>query len=157
MAALSTRMPWMLLLLLAVCCIPTSAASETGEVAAEGEGSEEAKSSREAGQTSRHHTTSATQDPVVFPDRFTGRPDARHPAMASLPSYFPFWPPLRHADLRPELWEEADDPPTLQRIPRHFPLVQARHQRNNPWRQARQQGYMARGQPQRSSSLWYWD
>ncbi|XP_053635417.1 uncharacterized protein [Cherax quadricarinatus] len=102
------------------------------------------------------------QDPIIFPGKSTGSSQTHSPLMERFSNLYPSWPePHHHASesrerKEPSLQEGRMEVEAARRRRQHPPQVEARHQLNNPWRQAQHLGYMARGQPQPQSSLWYW-
>ncbi|KAG7157768.1 uncharacterized protein LOC121879638 [Homarus americanus] len=153
MIAHMTSLTWTLVL--ALSCTSTPALSRSVDSAATGDvekvGSSELASLEAQLSSSR----------IVFPGRVTSR-HLHQPGMIASSSRYPSWP-IRHYDteldplLASESREERRESGVGARRQRHLPLVQARHQMNNPWRQARERGYMPRGRPLSHSSLWYWD
>ncbi|XP_069194086.1 uncharacterized protein [Procambarus clarkii] len=98
------------------------------------------------------------EDRVVFPGRSTRQRHSPEDPLEELSSLYPSWPPRHYQSAETGSQGQGRTVRGGARQPRHHhPLVQARHQVNNPWRQAKYMGYMARGRPQSHSSLWYWD
>ncbi|XP_045128801.1 uncharacterized protein LOC123514756 [Portunus trituberculatus] len=101
-----------------------------------------------AGSVSSHFWS---QGRTVFPPRPSGGPGSSH--LWSAASYYPRWPDRVRHDFTTE--EETSHSRDDARQPRRLPLVQARHQINNP-RQQEQDNSQVHRKPS-SVSLWYWD